>query len=170
LGQTDRSPSRQLLYYAYNCRGHGASDKPAGTYTVATFGDDLAAVLDHAGWPSAAAAGASVGGGCATLAFATRHRARVDGLGLIDTTDWYGEEAPAAWEKRAKKTEQEGIASLVPFQVTRWFTEAFRKAASQTRQACVDVLACIDGGRLRHRQALPGKIVVARRIAGSGEE
>jgi 3-oxoadipate enol-lactonase len=125
---------------AYDCRGHGASVKPAGAYTIATFGDDLAAVLDHAGWPSAAAAGASVGG-CATLAFATRHRARVDGLGLIDTTDWYGEDAPAAWETRAEKAEQEGIASQVPFQVTRWFTEAFREAASQTRQACVDVLA-----------------------------
>jgi 3-oxoadipate enol-lactonase len=125
---------------AYDCRGHGASVKPAGAYTIATFGDDLAAVLDHAGWPSAAAAGASVGG-CATLAFATRHRARVDGLGLIDTTDWYGEDAPAAWETRAEKAEQEGIASQIPFQVTRWFTEAFREAASQTRQACVDVLA-----------------------------
>jgi hypothetical protein len=72
--------------------------------------------------------------------------------------------------KRAEKAEQEGIASLVPFQVTRWFTGAFRKAASQTTQACVDVVACIDGGRQRHRQALPGKIVVARRIAGSGGE
>jgi pimeloyl-ACP methyl ester carboxylesterase len=99
---------------AYDCRGHGASVKPAGAYTIATFGDDLAAVLDHAGWPSAAAAGASVGG-CATLAFTTRHRARVDGLGLTDTTDWYGEDAPAASEKRAEKAEQEGIASQVPF-------------------------------------------------------
>jgi len=128
---------------AYDCRGHGDSDKPPGPYTIEIFGDDLAAVLDHAGWPSAAVAGASMGG-CTTLAFATRHRARVDGLGLIDTTDWYGEDAPSAWEKRAEKAEQEGIASLVPFQVTRWFTEAFRKAHSQTTQACVDVFLAND--------------------------
>jgi 3-oxoadipate enol-lactonase len=128
---------------AYDCRGHGASDKPTGPYTIETFGDDLAAVLDHAGWPSAAVAGASMGG-CATLAFAIRHRARVAGLGLIDTTDWYGEDAPAAWEKRAEKAENEGLASLIPFQVTRWFTETFRKVDPQATQACIDVFLAND--------------------------
>lgn len=127
----------------YDCRGHGASDKPAGPYTIETFGDDLAAVLDHAGWPTAAVAGASMGG-CATLAFALRHRARAAGLGLIDTTDWYGENAPTAWEQRAEKAENEGIASLIPFQVTRWFTETFREANPQATQACVDVFLAND--------------------------
>src|SRR5450631_3088328 len=138
----DRLPT-DCSIIAYDCRGHGASDKPAGPYTIAAFGNDLAAVLDHVGWPSAAAAGASMGG-CATLAFATQHRARVDGLGLIDTTDWYGENAPAAWEKRAAKAEREGVASLIPFQVTRWFTEAFQKSDPQTTQACVDVFLAND--------------------------
>ena len=36
-------------------------------------------------------------GGCVTLAFAARHPKRVDGLGLFDTTAWYGENAPQAW-------------------------------------------------------------------------
>jgi 3-oxoadipate enol-lactonase len=138
----DRLPA-ECSIIAYDCRGHGASDKPAGPYMIATFGDDLATVLDHADWPSAVAAGASMGG-CVALAFATRHRARVDGLGLIDTTDWYGEDAPATWEKRAEKAEQEGIASLISFQVTRWFTETFRKANPEATQACVDVFLAND--------------------------
>ena len=138
----DRLPG-DCSIITYDCRGHGKSDKPAGPYTIAIFGDDLTAVLDRVGWPSAAVAGASMGG-CATLAFATQHRARVAGLGLIDTTDWYGENAPAAWEKRAKQAENEGIASLIPFQLTRWFTETFRKANPHTTQACVDVFLAND--------------------------
>lgn len=133
----DRLPG-DCAIIAYDCRGHGSSDKPSGPYTIETFGDDLATVLDHAGWPSAAVAGASMGG-CVTLAFATRHRARAAGLGLIDTTDWYGEDAPTAWERRAEKAESEGIASLIPFQVTRWFTETFRNANPRATQACIDV-------------------------------
>lgn len=45
---------------AVDCRGHGQSGKPAGPYSVELFADDLAAVLDHAGWDRAAVAGASM--------------------------------------------------------------------------------------------------------------
>ena len=54
------------------------------------------------GWTSAVVAGASMGG-CVSLAFAGRHSARVRGLGLFDTTAWYGAEAPAQWAERADK-------------------------------------------------------------------
>ena len=43
----------------YDCRGHGASDKPAGPYTPPLFAADLASLMRHVGWPSAAVAGAS---------------------------------------------------------------------------------------------------------------
>ena len=128
---------------AFDCRGHGASNKPGGAYAIETFGDDVAAVLDFAGWPSAVIAGASMGG-CVTLAFAARHPARAQGLGLFDTTAWYGADAPAAWEKRACAAEQEGIASLIDFQVTRWFTEEFRKTHPDVAKSCVDVFVAND--------------------------
>jgi 3-oxoadipate enol-lactonase len=34
----------------YDCRGHGASGKGAGTYSVAQFADDLADLMDGLGW------------------------------------------------------------------------------------------------------------------------
>jgi len=122
----------------YDCRGHGVSDKPMGAYTVEGFADDLADLLDHIGWDSALVAGASMGG-CVTLAFAAAYPQRTRALGLIDTTAWYGANAPAQWEERAAKALKDGLGALVAFQTTRWFTDAFRVAAPDTVQACVEI-------------------------------
>lgn len=111
----------------FDCRGHGASDKSAGPYSVELFADDIADLMDHVGWPSAVVAGASMGG-CVALAFAANHARRVEALGLFDTTAWYGEDAPKAWAERADKALAEGMGALVGFQKTRWFSDAFREA------------------------------------------
>ena len=81
-------------------------------------------------------------GGCVTLAFAGRHPKRVDGLGLFDTTAWYGENAPEAWAERGNKALNEGLSSLVGFQKTRWFGDAFREANPDVLDAAIqDFLA-----------------------------
>jgi 3-oxoadipate enol-lactonase len=121
-----------------DCRGHGASDKPAGPYTVEQFADDLADVLTHAGWDKAVIAGASMGG-CVSLAFAMRHAARIQGLGLFDTTACYGDNALPAWRERADKAMTEGLAGLIDFQKTRWFSDGFRAAQPHVVQDCIDV-------------------------------
>ena len=108
-----------------DCRGHGASDKPKGPYRVEQFADDVAELMDQVGWGAAAIAGASMGG-CITLAFAHRHPARAAALGLFDTTAWYN--AADKWEDRATKAISAGLASMIDFQVTRWFTDGFRAA------------------------------------------
>jgi 3-oxoadipate enol-lactonase len=120
----------------YDCRGHGASGRGGGEYSVELFADDLAGLLEHIGWDAALVAGASMGG-CVSLAFASRFPRRVSGLGLIDTTAWYGEEAPQQWEERARKALDAGLKSLVDFQVTRWFGDAFRAAHPEVVAACV---------------------------------
>ncbi len=111
----------------YDCRGHGASGKPAGPYSVELFADDLAALLDHVGWRSALVAGASMGG-CVALAFAAAYPARTAALGLVDTTAWYGAKAQQQWAERAGRALANGMAELVEFQKTRWFGDAFRAA------------------------------------------
>ncbi|WP_313808144.1 alpha/beta fold hydrolase [Sphingobium sp.] len=128
---------------SWDCRGHGASDKPAGPYTVEMFGDDLATVFDAAGWDRAICAGASMGG-TVTLAFAARHPARVSALGLIDTTASYGAGAPEAWEGRAQKARDEGLASLTAFQETRWFSDGFRAANPGLVAECVEIFCAND--------------------------
>ena len=127
----------------WDCRGHGASDKPEGPYTVELFADDLAVLFDVVGWSDAICAGASMGG-TVTLAFAGRHPERVSAVGLVDTTARYGAEAPAAWEERAAKARADGLASLTAFQQTRWFSDAFRAARPEMVQRCVETFCAND--------------------------
>ena len=124
-GVTKRLSADGCSILTYDARGHGASDKPAGPYSVELFANDLADVLDAVGWRSAVVAGASMGG-CVALAFAVGYPSRVDGLGLIDTTAWYGAEAPKQWEERAQKAATDGFAAMAEFQMTRWFGDRFR--------------------------------------------
>jgi 3-oxoadipate enol-lactonase len=111
----------------YDSRGHGGSGKHVTTFTVDLFARDLAELLDHVVWPSAVVAGCSMGG-CVAQAFAGLYPARVKGLGLVDTTAWYGEDALQTWRERAATARSKGLAGLIDFQVTRWFSDSFRTA------------------------------------------
>lgn len=112
---------------AVDCRGHGRSTRAVSTpFTADLFAHDLAAVLDDAGWTSAAVAGCSMGG-CVAMAFGGLFPARATALGLFDTTAWYGPEAAQQFRERAAAARDKGLAALVPFQMTRWFGDAFRE-------------------------------------------
>jgi 3-oxoadipate enol-lactonase len=127
----------------FDCRGHGASDKPPGPYTVELLARDLADLMSQLDWPSATVAGASMGG-CVSLAFATAYPERTEALGLIDTTAWYGPEAPKQWAERADRALSAGLADLVEFQTTRWFGDRFRQEHPDVVQQCVDVFLASD--------------------------
>jgi 3-oxoadipate enol-lactonase len=147
-----------------DARGHGASDKPKGPYTVELFADDMADLLDHVGWSTALVAGASMGG-MVSLAFASRYPQRTAALGLIDTTSWYGPDAAKNWGERADKAVTSGLKSLIDFQITRWFGDKFRAERTDVVQNCIDIFlrndvpayveACHMLGRADLRAALP---------------
>jgi 3-oxoadipate enol-lactonase len=63
----------------YDHRGYGSSDRPQGRYTMATWADDLARLLDAIGVEHTHVHGGSMGGFIATL-FAARYPDRVDRL------------------------------------------------------------------------------------------
>ena len=94
-------------------------------YTAAQFADDLIQLMDHVGWRDAVVAGCSMGG-CVAQAFAANHAARTKGACLIDTTAWYGADAPEKWRERSATALAKGMGALIDFQLTRWFTDAFR--------------------------------------------
>src|SRR5438874_2082515 len=108
----------------YDCRGHGRSGRPHMEYTAELFARDLAQLLDHLKWKQATIAGCSMGG-CVTQAFAGRYPIRTRALALIDTTAWYGPDAPKQFRDRAAAAKAKGMQGLIDFQVTRWFSENF---------------------------------------------
>lgn len=168
------APAGDVL--VWDCRGHGASSKSVGPYTCEQFADDLAEVFDVVGWKTATVAGASMGG-CVTLAFAAAHPDRIRGVGLVDTTAWYGDKAPEQWEERAQKAKAGGMASLVGFQKSRWFSEAFAEAEPGVVEGAVEaflandldayVETCRMLGRFDKRAALPEFEVPTRILVGS---
>ncbi len=127
----------------YDCRGHGRSELRPGPYTTAQFADDLAALFDACGWAAAFVAGCSMGG-CVAQAFAAAYPDRARGLGLIDTTAWYGAEAPKQWRERAAKAAETGMAAMLPFQLDRWFSDGFRKSDAAAADAMARIFTTND--------------------------
>jgi 3-oxoadipate enol-lactonase len=127
----------------YDCRGHGRSGRPAMDFTAELFASDLAELLDHIGWVAAFVGGCSMGG-CVAQAFAGLHPNRAKGLALIDTTAWYGAEAPKQFRERAAAAKAKGMAGLIDFQVTRWFSDGFRANHSERVKEVTQIFLAND--------------------------
>lgn len=122
---------------AVDARGHGRSGKPGTPFTVELFAQDMKDVVDALQWSDVVIAGASMGG-CVALQFAADNPDLTRGAGLIDTTAWYGETAPADWNARAERGLKEGLGALLEFQKTRWFSDRFREEHPEVVQRCID--------------------------------
>jgi 3-oxoadipate enol-lactonase len=127
----------------YDCRGHGRSGRQASSFTSELFARDLAELLDHVGWQSAAAAGCSMGG-CVAQAFAGLYPARATALGLIDTTAWYGPGGPQEWRERAGTARLKGFGAMANFQAQRWFSGTFRAEHPELVSAATEVFLAND--------------------------
>ncbi|MGA7781184.1 MAG: alpha/beta hydrolase [Paraburkholderia sp.] len=164
----------QASVLTIDCRGHGASDKPAGPYTVEIFAQDVHDVIGALNFNGVVIAGASMGG-CVSLQFAATYPDATRAVGLIDTTAWYGPSAPQDWNVRAENAEREGLAPLVDFQTTRWFSDAFRAAHPEVVERCVDtflrnevasfaatgrMLGTFDGRALLPQVTVPACVIV----------
>lgn len=103
-------------------RGHGASDAPAGDYSLAMLADDVAGVMAAAGIDRAAIAGVSLGGMMA-MELALRHPDRVAALALICTS---AQMDRAAWQARIETVRGQGTGAIAEMAVGRLLSESFR--------------------------------------------
>ncbi|MBN2574289.1 MAG: alpha/beta fold hydrolase [Deltaproteobacteria bacterium] len=157
-------------------RGFGGSDLGGSEPSIVDMADDVAALLDHLGIERAVVGGLSMGGYVA-LAFAARHRARLERLILADTraagdTD----KARAGRADALALVEKEGGAALVERQLAVLLSgtagESLRQEVRDLgRQSALGVCAALRALRDRpDRQAELGAIVCPTLVISGGED
>jgi 3-oxoadipate enol-lactonase len=106
----------------YDSRGHGASDWPAGGYSMDRLGRDAVQLLDYLNLDRVHFCGLSKGGMVGQW-LGMRAPARIDRLVLANTSTYMG--PPANWQARIAGVMRDGMAPLVEASLQRWFTPGF---------------------------------------------
>ena len=159
MGMWDEISDRlfdQVSLVRYDTRGHGKSDVPIGPYSIERLGLDVLGILDALKIQQAVFCGLSLGG-VTGMWLGANCGERLAGLVLANTAANF---PPASmWRDRAAAVRTNGMSSLVPATLDRWFTKAFRERApkrieqmaemigaipSEGYAGCCDVLAVAD--------------------------
>lgn len=113
----DLLPHFQIL--RYDTRGHGASDAPAGEYSVEMLGRDALALIDSLGIAKFAWCGLSMGGAIGQW-LAINVPDRLAKLVLANTSPHF---VPRSnWEKRISSVNQGGMSSIADLALQRFFS------------------------------------------------
>jgi len=102
----------------YDVRGHGASDAPAGDYTVEQLGTDAVRLLDHLELTDIAWCGASLGGMVGQW-LAAHAPDRLRALVLANTSPRIAD--PAGMEARRRAVLSDGMSAVEAAAMTRFF-------------------------------------------------
>jgi 3-oxoadipate enol-lactonase len=106
----------------YDSRGHGASDAPAGAYSIDRLGCDAAELMDALGLAKVDFCGLSKGGMVGQW-LGYRHPGRLRHLILANTSAYMG--PPAGWQARMESVLSRGMAAISDAVLDRWFTPDF---------------------------------------------
>ncbi|VCU68464.1 3-oxoadipate enol-lactonase 2 [Pigmentiphaga humi] len=112
---------RHFRVIRYDARGHGASDAPAGDYTLEQLGADLDAVATAAGAETFDYAGVSLGG-MVGMWYGINKPGRLRRLVLCNTSCQMD---PQAWQTRIDTVRANGMASIVDMAMGRFFTPEY---------------------------------------------
>jgi 3-oxoadipate enol-lactonase len=110
----------------YDARGHGASDAPAGDYTMDQLGHDVLGLLDALEISQAAFCGISMGGAVGQW-LAVNAPERLTALVLANTAPNFG--TPELWEVRRKAVLEGGMQAIVDTTMERFFSSQNQRSA-----------------------------------------
>jgi len=125
----------------FDTRGHGASDAPAGEYSVERLGRDTLALTDHLGMRQFAFCGLSLGGAIGQW-IALRAPERLSHLVLANTSPQFG--APANWQERIEAVRKGGMAAIADLVIGRFFSPRLRAQKNPYLPGIFSVLAGTD--------------------------
>ncbi len=113
----DLLPHFQVL--RYDTRGHGASDAPAGEYSIELLARDLLGLTDVLGIAKFAFCGLSLGGAIGQW-LGIHASNRLTRLVLANTTPQFG--ARSYWDARIQAVRDGGMAAIVDVAMGRFFS------------------------------------------------
>jgi 3-oxoadipate enol-lactonase len=110
----------------YDTRGHGQSGIAAGPYSIDQLGNDVIALMNALDVQRAHFCGLSMGG-MTGIWLGIHQPSRIDRLVLCNTGAKIG--TADGWNARIATVNAEGMASVVPAVLDRWFTARFQQDA-----------------------------------------
>ncbi len=116
--------ARSHRVIAADHRGHGASDKPRGSYTISLFCQDWLALLDVLKVDRAHLVGLSMGGAIA-MRLAGEHPQRVRSLVLVDTWAFPHPDFLALMRKRVERLASGDLAAYADEAIPQVYSPAF---------------------------------------------
>ena len=127
-----RALSECYRVLSFDNRGHGSSAVTPPPYSVDELAQDAVGVLDALGIARAHFVGCSLGG-MIGQAIGARYPERLRSLVLVGSRSVM---PPASmWDERIRIARFEGIASLLPVMLDRWFTPGFRARSPEAVEA-----------------------------------
>jgi len=133
----------QIRILRYDPRGHGKSSVPDGPSTIADLGLDVLGLLDRLGIEKASFCGISMGGVVGQW-LAVNAPNRLDRLVLANTAAKIG--TAETWNARIAIVQQDGLRTIIPGTLERWFTAGFRETHRETVSAIEAMLWATDPG------------------------
>ena len=128
----------------YDMRGHGATEAPAGAYTLDMLADDVISLMKSLDIRRAHFAGLSIGGMIGQT-LVLKDSSLVEKLVLADTGHSQPPEAIAQWKERIVIAESKGMKALVESTMQRWFTEPFRNTPPAKKIADIIAATPVNG-------------------------
>ncbi len=129
--------SHALRIVRYDARGHGASDVPAGPYTLEQFGLDLLALLDELRIEQANICGLSLGG-ITALWLAIEYPHRVARAVFANTAARIG--TTESWDARIEAVRGGGMAAIRDMVLARFLSANFRQQHPETAHQIGDMI------------------------------
>jgi 3-oxoadipate enol-lactonase len=121
----------------YDTRGHGRSLVSPGPYTIDQLGADVITLMDQLEIERAHFCGLSMGG-MTGMWLGVHQPHRIDRLALCNTAALIG--PPSSWTARIEKVLNEGMDSISPAVMDRWFTPRFQREAPEQVARVRDML------------------------------
>ena len=106
----------------FDTRGHGASGRTDGPYTLSQLAGDVLGLMNQLGLDHAHYVGVSMGGMIGQT-LAIEHPERLSSLALVNTTPRYSAAQRGQWQERAASVLEEGIEPIHGDLMRRWFTD-----------------------------------------------